>query len=57
MQTALILWAILSFHYKEVENYALLDYYAVRNGNFLLTFWDNLSVPCPGFKKLPLLTV
>jgi hypothetical protein len=57
MQTALILWVISSFHYKEVENYALLDYYAVSNGNFLLTFWDNQSVPSPGFKKLPLLTV
>jgi len=27
------------------ENCALLGYYATRRGNFLLTFWDNLSVP------------
>jgi len=57
MQTALILWEISGFHYKEVENYVLLDYYAVSNGNFLLMLWDNLSVPSPRFQKLPLLTV
>jgi hypothetical protein len=56
MQTAIILWVIAGFHYKKVENYALLGYYAVSSGNFLLMFWDNLSVPSSGFKKLPLLT-
>jgi len=29
---------------KQDENCALLGYYAVRSGNFLLTFWNNLPV-------------
>ena len=33
------------------ENCALLGYYAVSNGKFILTFRDNLSVPSPGVKK------
>ena len=32
-------------------NCALLGYYAVSSGNFLLTFRDNLSVPFPVFKN------
>jgi len=32
------------------ENCTLLDYYAVSGGNFLPTFWDNLSVLSSGFK-------
>ena len=46
------------------ENCAHLGYYTVSSGNFLLTFWDNLSVQSSGFKnpfgvwkKLPLLAV
>ena len=27
------------------NNCALLDYYTVSSGNFLLIFWDNVSVP------------
>jgi len=27
------------------NNYALLDYYTVSSGNFLLIFWDYVSVP------------
>jgi len=33
---------ISSFHCKVDENCALLEYYAVSSGNFLLTFLDNL---------------
>jgi hypothetical protein len=29
------------------ENCALLGYYAASNGNPLLTFWNNVSVPLP----------
>jgi len=29
------------------ENVALLGHYTVSSGNFLPTFWDNLSVPTP----------
>jgi len=32
------------FHNKD-ENCVLLGYYIVSSGNFLQTFWDNLSVP------------
>ena len=35
---------ISGFHRQVNENYALLDYYAARRGNFLSTFQDNLSV-------------
>ena len=34
------------------ENCTRLGYYAVSGGNFLPTFWDNLSVPSSGFKNL-----
>jgi hypothetical protein len=30
---------------KVDESRTLLGYYAEDSGNFLLTFWDNLSVP------------
>jgi len=29
---------------------SLLGYHAASSGNFLLTFWDNLSVPSSGVK-------
>ena len=29
----------------EVDNWALMGYYAACSGNSLPTFWDNLSVP------------
>ena len=32
------------------ENCDLLGYYATSSGNFLQTFWDNLSVPYLGVK-------
>jgi len=35
----------------EAENCALLGYYAASSCNFLLRFWDNLSVPSSGFKN------
>jgi hypothetical protein len=31
---------------------ALLGFYAASSGNFLPTFWDNLSVLSSGFKVL-----
>jgi hypothetical protein len=58
---------ISGFHRKVDEVCAVLGYYAVSSGNFLLRFWDNLSfgflTPEEGtnsmaentFKKLPLL--
>jgi hypothetical protein len=36
----------------KVENCAVLCYYAPNIGNFLSTFWDNLSVSSSGFKNL-----
>jgi hypothetical protein len=33
---------------KDIENCALLGYYAASSGNFLLTFQDNLPVPSSG---------
>jgi hypothetical protein len=33
------------------ENRSLLDYYAARRGNFLPTFWDNLSGPILGWPE------
>ena len=33
------------------ENRTLLSYYAVSSGNFLSTFWDNLSIPSSGVKN------
>ena len=42
-----------SFFRREVdENCAPLGYYAASSGNFLTTFWDNLSAPSSGFKNL-----
>jgi len=37
------------------ENCTLLGYYTASSGDFLPTFWDNLSVPSSGFKnqKIP----
>ena len=34
-----------------LENCALMGYYAANSGNFLPTFWDNLSVPSSRFKN------
>ena len=36
------------------QNSALLGYYAVSSGNYLQTFWDNLSVPSSGVGNDPL---
>jgi len=33
------------------KNFAILGYYAARCGNFLPTFWDNLSVPSSGIEN------
>lgn len=30
---------------------ALLGYFTMSNGNFLPTFWDNLSFPSSGFRN------
>jgi hypothetical protein len=38
----------------ELETCALLGYYAASSGNFLPTFWDNLSVASSGVKNSPL---
>jgi hypothetical protein len=40
-----------------LENCTLLVYYAVSSGNFLQTFWDNLSVPSAGVNPLSLLVI
>ena len=42
---------------KTAKNCTLLGYYIVSSGNFLPTFWDNLSVPSSGFKNLQILLV
>ena len=42
---------ISGFCHVVAENCALLDYYAMSSGNFLPMFWDNLSLPSPGFKN------
>jgi len=39
-------------HRKLDESCALLGYYIVSSGNFLLTFRDNLSLPSSGFMNL-----
>jgi len=36
---------ISGFHSEVYENRAPLGYYAAGSGDFLPTFWDNLSVP------------
>ena len=41
---------IPGFCHKVDENCTLLGYYAASSGNFLSTFWDNLSVPPSGVK-------
>jgi hypothetical protein len=33
------------------ENCTLVGYYAVSNGTFLSTFWDNLLFPFSAFKN------
>jgi hypothetical protein len=42
---------IPGFCHKVDENCILLGYYAMSNGNFLPTFWDNLSIPPSGVKN------
>jgi hypothetical protein len=42
---------ISGFRRLLAENCVLLDHYAANNGNILLTFRDNLSVPSLGFKN------
>jgi hypothetical protein len=37
------------------EIYALSEFYAPRNGSFVLTFWDSLLVPSSRVKDLGLL--
>jgi len=51
----LLLWSmerseILAFRRDVDDNCALLGYYAASSDYFVLTFRDNLSVPCSGFK-------
>ena len=36
---------ISGFCHKVAEKLALLGYYMASSSNFLLTFWDNLTVP------------
>jgi hypothetical protein len=38
-------YAISGFLCEVAKNRTLLGYYAANNGNFLMTFRDNLSVP------------
>jgi len=42
---------ISGFRREGDENCALLGYYAASGGNFLPTFWDNLSAPSSGVKN------
>ena len=46
---------VSGFRSEEDENFILQDYYAGSSGNFLPTFWDNISVPSLGFKNPKLL--
>jgi hypothetical protein len=39
------IWSVISRFCREVENYALLGYYAASSGNSSPTFRDYLSVP------------
>jgi len=41
---------ISGFRHEATENCTLLDYCAASSGNFLPSFWNNLSVPSSGFK-------
>ena len=45
-------FVISGFCCEVSENCTLVGYYAVSNGNFLPTFWDNLSFPFSAFKNL-----
>ena len=38
---------------RDVENCVLLSYYTASSGNFLKTFWDNLSVSSARVKNTP----
>jgi len=40
------------FGHKADEKCALLGYYTASSGNFLPTFWNNISVPSTGLKNL-----
>jgi hypothetical protein len=42
---------ISGFRREVDENCRLLGYYSVSSGNFLPTFWDNLSVASSWFKN------
>jgi len=44
-------YMISGSRHEVYENCALLGYYAVSSGNFLLMFRDNLSVPTSGVKN------
>jgi len=46
-----LLSVISGFCHRVAENFALLGFYTASSGNFLLTFWNNLSVPSSGFKN------
>jgi len=39
------------FQHAVDDNCAFLGYYTASNGNFLLIFWDNLSVPSSEVKN------
>jgi hypothetical protein len=43
-----LLCVVSGFRREADENFALVGYYAVNSGNFLLTFQDNLSAPSSG---------
>ena len=43
---------ISGFHHEVVEICALLCYYTVSSGNFLLTLWDNILVPSSGTDRV-----
>jgi hypothetical protein len=43
---------ISGFHHEADENCTLLGYYTMSNGNFLLMFQDNLSVPSSTVKNI-----
>jgi hypothetical protein len=42
---------ISGFRREINENCALLGHYAASSGNFLTTFWDNLSIPSSQVKN------
>jgi len=45
-------WVISGFRRDVDDTCVLLGYYAALSGNFLQTFWNNLSVPSSRVKNL-----